>query len=108
MQEDCEITDGYVVTRRAHKLGQHIRNAGEDIAAGEQAVAQGQKIGMAELGLLASVGCEDILVRRTPKVTFFRRETSFEASVNPWVKAMSTTATGIRSMLFLKKPTSSR
>ena len=71
MQEDCEIAEGYVVTRRTHKLGQHIRNAGEDIAAGEQAVAQGRKIGMAELGLLASVGCEDILVRRTPKVTFF-------------------------------------
>lgn len=71
MQEDCAIEDGCVITRRAHKKGQHIRSAGEDIAAGEIALAKGQSIDTAELGLLASVGCETIMVRRTPKVAFF-------------------------------------
>ena len=70
MQEDCEKENEYVVTRRNHKKGQHVRNAGEDISAGEIAVHEGQAIGMAELGLLASVGCESILVKRTPKVAF--------------------------------------
>ncbi len=71
MQEDCEVEDGFVVTRRIHRRGQHIRDAGEDIAEGETAIAKGQSIGMAEFGLLASVGCESLLVRRTPKVAFF-------------------------------------
>ena len=70
MQEDCEKENEYVVTRRHHKKGQHVRNAGEDISAGEIAVHEGQVIGMAELGLLASVGCVSILVKRTPKVAF--------------------------------------
>ena len=71
MQEDCDVADGYVVTARSHRQGQHVRNAGEDIAAGEIAITEGQPIGMAQLGLLASVGCEYIKVRRTPKVAFF-------------------------------------
>ncbi len=71
MQEDCELEDGCVVSFRNHKKGQHIRNAGEDIEAGEIAVARGRSIGMAEFGLLASIGCESLLVRATPKVAFF-------------------------------------
>ncbi len=71
MQEDCELDNDYVITRRAHRKGQHVRNAGEDIAAGDTAMREGQFIGMSELGLLASVGCEYIQVRRTPKVAFF-------------------------------------
>lgn len=71
MQEDCEFEDGSVITRRTHRKGQHIRNAGEDITAGDTAITKGQFIGVAELGLLASVGCEHIRVRRTPKAAFF-------------------------------------
>ncbi len=71
MQEDCEIENGHIITRRSHRKGQHIRSAGEDIAAGETAIAKGQTIEMAQLGLLASIGCEKIQVRRTPKVAFF-------------------------------------
>ncbi len=71
MQEDCNAQDDQISTSNSHRLGQHVRNAGEDIAAGEVAVASGQKIGTAELGLLASVGCGTISVRRMPKVAFF-------------------------------------
>ena len=71
MQEDCAVDGGLISTVNTHRIGQHIREAGEDIATGEIAVSTGQRIGIAELGLLASVGCGDILVRRKPKVAFF-------------------------------------
>ena len=71
MQEDCEVRDDRVFTGTNHRIGQHIREAGEDIARDEIAVAAGQSIGTAELGLLASVGCKEILVHRKPKVAFF-------------------------------------
>ena len=72
IQEDCTVKHNQVtVSQFSHRLGQHIREAGEDIAAGEMAVSTGQSIGTAELGLLASVGCAKILVFRKPVVAFF-------------------------------------
>ncbi len=71
MQEDCEVRDNQVSTNRNHRQGQHVRNAGEDITAGETAVAAGTEINVAELGLLASVGARNVAVFRKPKVAFF-------------------------------------
>ena len=72
IQEDCTVKHNQVtVSQFSHRLGQHIREAGEDIAAGEMAVSTGQSVGTAELGLLASVGCAKILVFRKPVVAFF-------------------------------------
>ena len=71
MQEDCSVDGKVVTTINTHRQGQHIRQSGEDITAGEIAITKGQTIGTAELGLLASVGRGEILVRRKPKVAFF-------------------------------------
>lgn len=72
IQEDCTVANNQVtVSQYNHRPGQHIREAGEDIATGETAVSTGQSIGTAELGLLASVGCAEILVYRKPVVAFF-------------------------------------
>ena len=71
MQEDCQVENNWVYSKNTHRLGQHIRNAGEDISIGELALAKNQFIGTAELGLLASVGCSEVLVRNKPKVAFF-------------------------------------
>ncbi len=71
MQEDCTISGDQISTINTHKPGQHVRQAGEDISAGEVAVTAGQSIGTAELGLLASVGRQDITSWKTPKVAFF-------------------------------------
>ena len=71
MQEDCQVENNWVYTKNSHRMGQHIRNAGEDIAVGELALAKNQLIGTAELGLLASVGCSEVVVRQKPKVAFF-------------------------------------
>ncbi len=52
-------------------LGQNIRAAGEDIARGDTALTAGQRIGAAELGLLASLGIAQPTVTRRPKVAIF-------------------------------------
>ena len=72
IQEDCTVKNNRItVSQHSHRLGQHIREAGEDVAEGEVAVSAGQSVGTAELGLLASVGCAEILVYRKPVVAFF-------------------------------------
>ena len=71
MQEDCQVENNWVHTKNSHRMGQYIRNAGEDIATGELVLAKNQSIGTAEVGLLASVGRSEVAVRQKPKVAFF-------------------------------------
>ncbi len=50
------------------KRGQHIRPAGEDIAAGAEVLPRGRRLGAADLGLLTSLGCSEITVNRRVRV----------------------------------------
>jgi molybdopterin molybdotransferase len=66
-----EWTDGgiaKVTIDRAPKPGQHIRRAGEDVAAGEQVLKTGAFLGAAQVGLLAAVGKDRVHVRPRPRV----------------------------------------
>jgi molybdenum cofactor synthesis domain-containing protein len=49
--------------------GASVRPAGQDIAAGEVALAKGAELGPAEIGLLASLGHGRVLVHPRPRVT---------------------------------------
>ncbi len=71
MQEDCDVSGSSVTIRGRHSAGQFIRNAGDDIRRGATAIRAGQKIGIAELGVLASMGRAEIAVLRKPVVAFF-------------------------------------
>lgn len=51
--------------------GQHVRQAGEDIAAGEVALAAGTRLDAACLGLIASLGYAEVAVFKRPKVAIF-------------------------------------
>ena len=51
--------------------GQHVRQAGEDIAAGSVALRAGTLLLPAQIGILASVGIGEVSVRRRPRVAFF-------------------------------------
>ncbi|MBI1758666.1 MAG: molybdopterin molybdotransferase MoeA [Actinobacteria bacterium] len=66
-----EWTDGGVarvsITRSATK-GNYIRRIGEDARTGDVAVTVGTPIGPAQVGLLAAVGRERVLVRPRPRV----------------------------------------
>ena len=53
------------------RAGDNVREAGEDIARGATVLAAGQRIGPAELGVLASLGTVEATVRRRVRVAFF-------------------------------------
>lgn len=64
MQEDCERDGERVVIRPGIKRGANTRRAGEDVAHGSVVLAAGRRLGPADLGLLAALGCVEVPVRR--------------------------------------------
>lgn len=71
VQEVTRVEDGVVVVPDGQKLGQNTRRAGEDLARGGVALAAGQRLGPAELGLIASLGIVEVAVKRRLRVAFF-------------------------------------
>ena len=53
------------------RAGDNVREAGEDISRGATVLDAGQRIGPAELGVLASLGTVEASVRRRVRVAFF-------------------------------------
>ena len=53
------------------RAGDNVREAGEDIPRGATVLDAGQRIGAAELGVLASLGTVEASVRRRVRVAFF-------------------------------------
>jgi len=71
MQENVVRDGDTAIIRAGQKPGQHVRQAGEDIAAGSVALRAGTLLLPAQLGILASVGVGEVSVRRRPRVAFF-------------------------------------
>lgn len=67
IQEDAKV-EGSMVTLPASPVGDNIRKAGEDVAAGDIAVRAGERLNAAELGLLAALGVAEVPVARAPRV----------------------------------------
>lgn len=72
MQEHVNRDAGQIhVEGKPVKRGQNVRYAGEDIRCGDTVLQAGQRLGAAELGLLASVGVAEVGVTRRLRVAFF-------------------------------------
>ena len=72
MQEQAELLDnGRVRIDARHRLGQNVRQAGEDIARGSVVFSKGRHVSAADLGVLASLGYAEVRVVRQPRVAFF-------------------------------------
>jgi molybdopterin molybdotransferase len=71
VQEVTRVEDGAVFVPAGQKVGQNTRRAGEDLARGGVALAAGQQVGAAELGLIASLGIAEVEVKRRLRVAFF-------------------------------------
>jgi molybdopterin molybdotransferase len=71
MQEHVQRQANAIVIDARHRAGQHVRPAGEDIAAGSVGVRAGTVIHPSQLGVLASLGVAKVAVRRRPRVAFF-------------------------------------
>jgi len=71
MQEQIETIDNTIRIDGAHKAGQNVRAAGEDIKAGATVLAAGKRLGPAELGLIASLGQATVECYRRLRVAVF-------------------------------------
>ena len=71
MQENVTRDGDTAIIGVGQTPGQHVRQAGEDIAAGNVALGAGTLLMPAEIGILASLGVGEVSVRRRPRVAFF-------------------------------------
>ncbi|HUI27601.1 MAG TPA: gephyrin-like molybdotransferase Glp [Candidatus Kryptonia bacterium] len=66
--EDTEERDGRVQVRTGVAVGANVREAGEDIRAGETVLTAGRTLRPADIGLLASLSVAVVRVARRPRV----------------------------------------
>ena len=64
IQEDAEFDEVHLVPKATVKTGENVRPKGQDIQEGAQVLACGQRLGPADLSLLASLGKDNALVYR--------------------------------------------
>jgi molybdopterin molybdotransferase len=70
MQERVQRDGCQVKVGPGHRHGENVRQAGEDIARGSIVLEPGRRLVPADLGLIASLGIAEVLVRRRPRVAF--------------------------------------
>jgi molybdopterin molybdotransferase len=68
MVEDVDEVDGHAMLQRKPRRGENVHPPGMDLTRGQLVVRRGERIGAAEVGLLATVGCAQVPVFRKPKV----------------------------------------
>ena len=71
VQEVVRVEGESVIIPPGQRREQNIRRAGEDLKAGRPALAAGKRLRPAELGILASLGCAEVVVRRRVRVALF-------------------------------------
>jgi len=71
MQEHAVVENTTIRIGTGHRLGQHVRRAGEDLAHGQVALRRGYTLRPAEIGLIASLGIAEVAVYRRLRVAFF-------------------------------------
>jgi molybdopterin molybdotransferase len=71
MQERASAVGKTITFVQGIKLGQNVRQAGEDLKQGATALAKGRIVRPAELGLIASLGISEVAAVRPLRVAFF-------------------------------------
>ncbi|MGP9495223.1 molybdopterin molybdotransferase MoeA, partial [Pseudoalteromonas sp. AOP7-A1-14] len=71
MQENTTKMDDKVTINQTIQVGDNIRCAGEDIAKGDTVLTAGHKLTPVDLGLLASLGINEVCVYKRLKVAVF-------------------------------------
>src|SRR5713226_1282060 len=68
MVEEVEETDGRAILQHRPRSGENVHPPGMDLARGQHVLSSGMRIGAAEVGLLATVGCARVPVFKRPTV----------------------------------------
>ena len=71
IQEDVQVTGSGIMIDGATRKGDNVRQAGEDIAAGDLILSRGRRLNPADIGLIASLGIAEVCVVRRLRVAFF-------------------------------------
>jgi molybdopterin molybdotransferase len=71
MQEHVEVNNDVITIHGKQLAGQHARSSGEDIQIGDVLLEPGHRITAADLGLIASLGLSEVIVKRKIRVAFF-------------------------------------
>ncbi len=71
MQEETMGEGDRILLKRLPVPGENVRPAGGDVRRGENVLATGQRLGAADLGLLASLGIAMVNVIQLPRLGFF-------------------------------------
>ena len=66
--EHVEERDGRVFVTTVPATGKNVRHAAEDVRPGDVVLPGGALVGPAEIGLLTSIGVEELVVARRPRV----------------------------------------
>ena len=67
-QEDVEVDGEHIRVPGAINAGAFVRPRGEDVRPGDRVLEPGQRLGPAEVGLLATLGHSPVRVHRRPRV----------------------------------------
>ena len=97
MVERTRSEDGWVVVDDAVTSGTNLRLPGDDIAPGAEVFAEGVRLGPAHLGVLASLGVEEVTAYPRPRVGVISTGDELVDGPGPYLQARSGTATGLRS-----------
>ena len=68
MYEDLEIINGFATIKSIPKKGQNIHRKGEDKKQGDVLLEKGIRISPADIGVFATVGKVEVVVKKLPKV----------------------------------------
>lgn len=71
MQENARTDGDQVVVAAGQRPGDNVRPAGEDIRKGEVVLEAGTRLRTPEIGVLGSLGCVEVPVRRRLRVAYF-------------------------------------
>ncbi len=71
IQEVVKSENGKIIVPAGQKQGQNVRYAGEDLKTGVPVLGAGDVVRPAELGLIASLGIAEVMVKRRLRVAFF-------------------------------------
>ena len=71
IQEHVERTNDEILIDSETKAGSNVRQAGEDIAAGDVVLEKGVRITSADVGVIASLGIGEVEVIRKLRIAFF-------------------------------------
>ena len=81
--EDTQTEDSRVTVLRAENKGQDIRKAGEEFTVGDVLLAKGTALQAPQLGLLASVGINEVAVYYPPHISLVVTGTELAAPGGP-------------------------